>query len=594
LSNIAITATIKYMKYVLKMFSYIPGERFRIVGLTVFAIVIGLINAGIPLVLRNLINNLSSALENNQFSSIYRGMALIVGLFITEQIITFYNEKISDTFRMQIITKIRFAVYPKILSLDLSYTEKHQPGAILQKINQGTGDFINWIFGLSAWTGTFISTTIFMLIVLWRQNIWLGIIFSVTIPLMVLASLRKIKIQKPYMKKANRQMEKYSGLMSETLSHFETIKTMSAESIVSKKFKLTNLKLKKNRLDQNKVIRKYNAIRDFIGTIGISLALITTIYLVTKKTLSIGDILLVSLYARSLTSSIGPLSYFLQDTSEVNYKSKRVIDFLETKPELEDLPGAQALDQLKSLEFDNVTFDYQDGKKGAVKNLTFQIGNGKTVALVGPSGVGKSTITKLIMRFYQPTKGQIRINDLTAEDYTQDSIRGQVGMVLQDVALFNSTILENLQIANSKTTLEEIYAAAKQAHAHEFIKDLPKGYDTLVGERGVKLSGGQKQRIAIARAILKDPQLIILDEATSALDSESERLVQDGLKKLMQGRSALVIAHRLSTVMHADEILVLEKGTIIERGTHHELMKLSGGLYKKLFEMQSSSGKVAL
>jgi ABC-type multidrug transport system fused ATPase/permease subunit len=347
-------------------------------------------------------------------------------------------------------------------------------------------------------------------------------------------------------------------------------------------------------LDQNKVIRKYNAIRDFIGTIGISLALMTTIYLVTKKTLSIGDILLVSLYARSLTSSIGPLSYFLQDTSEVNYKSKRVIDFLETKPELEDLPGAQALDQLKSLEFDNVTFDYQDGKKGAVKNLTFQVGNGKTVALVGPSGVGKSTITKLIMRFYQPTKGQIRINDLAAEDYTQDSIRGQVGMVLQDVALFNSTILENLQIANSKTTLEEIYAAAKQAHAHEFIKDLPKGYDTLVGERGVKLSGGQKQRIAIARAILKDPQLIILDEATSALDSESERLVQDGLKKLMQGRSALVIAHRLSTVMHADEILVLEKGTIIERGTHHELMKLSGGLYKKLFEMQSSSGKVAL
>ena len=310
--------------------------------------------------------------------------------------------------------------------------------------------------------------------------------------------------------------------------------------------------------------------------------------------MSIGDILLVSLYARSLTSSIAPLSYFLQDTSEVNYKSKRVIDFLETKPELEDSPGAKALDQLNSLEFDNVTFDYQDGKKGAVKNLTFQIGNGKTVALVGPSGVGKSTITKLIMRFYQPTKGQIRINDLTVEDYTQDSIRGQVGMVMQDVALFNSTILENLQIANSKTTLEEIYAAAKQAHAHEFIKDLPKGYDTLVGERGVKLSGGQKQRIAIARAILKDPQLIILDEATSALDSESERLVQDGLKKLMQGRSALVIAHRLSTVMHADEILVLEKGTIIERGTHHELMKLSGGLYKKLFEKQSSSGKVAL
>lgn len=576
------------------MFRYIPGELYRIIGLTLFAIVVGLINAGIPLLLRNLINNLTAALENNQFSSIYKGMALIIGLFIAEQIIAFFKEKISDTFRMQILTKIRYAVYPKVLSLDLSYTEQHQPGAILQKINQGIGDFINWIFTLSEWTGTLITTTIFMMIVLWWQNIWLGIIFSVTIPLMVLVSIHKIKIQKPHMKKANRYMEKYGGLMSESLSHFETIKTMSAESIVSKKFKRINLNLKKARLDQLKVQRKYNTIRDFIGTIGISLALMTTIYLVTKKTLSIGDILLVALYARSLTSSIGPLSYFFQETSEVNYKSKRVIDFLETKPEFEDTSDAQDLTQLNNLEFDNVTFDYKDGKKGAVKNLTFEVGNGKTVALVGPSGVGKSTITKLIMRFYQPTKGQIRINGLMAEDYTQDSIRHQVGMVMQDVALFNATILENLEIANPKSTRKEIYAAAKQAHAHEFISQLPKGYNTLVGERGVKLSGGQKQRIAIARAILKDPQLIILDEATSALDSESERLVQDGLKKLMQGRSALVIAHRLSTVMHADKILVLEKGTIVERGTHQELMKLTGGLYKKLFEMQSSSGKITL
>lgn len=576
------------------MFKYIPGERLRITGLLIFTISIGLINAGIPLLLRNLINNLTGALTNNQFAIVYKGLGLIVGLFIVEQIVMFFKEKASDTFRMQILTKIRFAVYPKILSLDLSYTEKHQPGAILQKINQGTQSFINWIFSLSEWIGTLITTTIFMLIVLWWQNIWLGAIFSITIPLMIIISLRKIRVYSPYMKKANRYMEDYSANMSESLSHFETIKTMSAEDTVSKNFKRINLSLKKARLDQFKIQRRYNFLRDFVGTVGVCLGLILTIYLVTKKTLGIGDILLVGLYARSLTGSISPLSYFLQDSAEVNYTSKRVIDFLETEPEFIDTHDAVSLNKLESIQFSNVTFDYPEGKKGAVKNLNFNVEGDKTIALVGPSGVGKSTITKLLMRFYQPSKGEILINTLPAQHFTQASIRAQIATVLQDVALFNSTIKENLLLAKTNATEADIVAAAKQAHAHEFIKELPKGYDTLVGERGVKLSGGQKQRLAIARAILKNPQLIILDEATSALDSESERLVQDGLKMLMTGRSAIVIAHRLSTVMHADEILVLQKGTIVERGTHAQLMKNTNGLYKKLFDLQSATGKIEL
>jgi ABC-type multidrug transport system fused ATPase/permease subunit len=309
---------------------------------------------------------------------------------------------------------------------------------------------------------------------------------------------------------------------------------------------------------------------------------------------SIGDIAFVGLLMTQISSQTLSFGRFLDMNYRNDIKVERMLSILDAKPTFTDSEGAKPVKSLESISFDNVSFDYPDGKKGAVKNLSFDIGHNKTIALVGPSGVGKSTITKLILSFYQPTKGKISINDHPSTDYKQESVRSHIAMVMQDVALFNTTIRENLNLANPKASFVEIEKAARLAHAHEFIKDLPKGYDTLVGERGVKLSGGQKQRIAIARAILKDPQLIILDEATSALDSESERLVQDGLKKLMQGRSALVIAHRLSTVMHADEILVLEKGTIIERGTHHELMKLSGGLYKKLFEMQSSSGKVAL
>ncbi len=213
---------------------------------------------------------------------------------------------------------------------------------------------------------------------------------------------------------------------------------------------------------------------------------------------------------------------------------------------------------------------------------------------MGPSGVGKSTITKLLLRFYEPTSGKIIFNETDANQYTSDSIRKKIAVVMQDIALFNTSIRENLQIAKPSATEKEIKKAARLAHADEFITKLPKGYDTLVGERGVKLSGGQKQRIAIARAILKNPDIIILDEATSALDSESEKLVQDSLKKLLKDRSAIIIAHRLSTVRHADEILVLQKGTILQHGSHEELMKDKTGLYKKLVDMQSATGKVEL
>jgi ABC-type multidrug transport system fused ATPase/permease subunit len=317
------------------------------------------------------------------------------------------------------------------------------------------------------------------------------------------------------------------------------------------------------------------------------------LYSLSTGKMTTGTILLVILYLQQIQSNLMFFSRYLTATAQNESRATRLVQFLETKPGFDDNPEAAELEQLQSIEFDKVTFDYKGGKRGAVKNISFSLYAGKTVALVGPSGVGKSTLTKLLLRFYEPTKGDITINKQDASAYTAESIRQHIGMVMQDVALFNATILENLQIANANATESQIIAAARQAHAHEFIRELPKGYKTLVGERGVKLSGGQKQRVAIARAILKNPQLIVLDEATSALDSESERLVQDGLQQLMQGRSALIIAHRLSTVMHADEILVLQKGTIVERGNHAKLIRYNG-LYKKLFEMQSASGKIKL
>jgi ABC-type multidrug transport system fused ATPase/permease subunit len=219
--------------------------------------------------------------------------------------------------------------------------------------------------------------------------------------------------------------------------------------------------------------------------------------------------------------------------------------------------------------------------------VSFHLESGRTLALVGSSGSGKTTIVKLLMRFYDPTEGRILINGIDLKDYQQRSVRALMGVVLQDVALFNDSIGENIAFARPGASEDEVWAAARASHADEFIQRLEKQYDTQVGERGIKLSGGEKQRVAIARAILKNPQLIVLDEATSALDSESEYLVQQGLDKLMQGRSSVIIAHRLSTVMNADLILVMRNGEVIQRGTHTDLADHDDGLYARLFALQT-------
>jgi ABC-type multidrug transport system fused ATPase/permease subunit len=276
-----------------------------------------------------------------------------------------------------------------------------------------------------------------------------------------------------------------------------------------------------------------------------------------------------------------------EEISEQETSSERLIEMLEAKPTVADKPDAIAIDQLETIEFKNVSFFYPGKKRKALENVSFEVKPGQTLALVGPSGTGKSTITKLMLRFYAPTSGQILINGQSIENFTQESIRRHMGVVMQDVALFNDTIEANLQLANPNASKSQIRAAAEQAHANVFIERLPDRYKALVGERGVKLSGGEKQRVAIARAILKDPQLIILDEATSALDSESERHVQAGLAELLEGRTAVVIAHRLSTVMNADEIVVLRDGKVVERGTHNQLRLRKNGLYAKLFKLQT-------
>jgi subfamily B ATP-binding cassette protein MsbA len=272
--------------------------------------------------------------------------------------------------------------------------------------------------------------------------------------------------------------------------------------------------------------------------------------------------------------------------------TKRVFQLLDAEPDVTDSPGANTLSAVEGrVTFDNVSFSY-DERQEVLHNIHLDIAPGEIVALVGPSGAGKSTIFNLIPRFYDPTGGTVLVDDVDVRTVTQASLRQQIGIVPQETLLFGGTIRENIRYGRLDASEDEITAAAKAANAHDFILELPDQYDTIVGERGVRLSGGQRQRVAIARAILKDPRILLLDEATSSLDSESEHLVQEALGRLMQNRTTVIIAHRLSTVRIAHRIAVLDKGHIFELGTHNELMALDG-LYAKLYGMQFREDLIA-
>ena len=500
----------------------------------------------------------------------------------------YLSQRIMEDMRNHTLLNLRKAVFDKVMSFHLGYFSNERKGDIMSKVTSDVqvvqGSITNTLIVFVKEPITLIGYIITLFSMSW--NLTLFTIFIIPISGFVIS-----RLVKQLKKSAHAAQESFSlmiSILDEALSGLRVIKAFNATDYTKNKFQQENLRYTKI---VRSMVRRQELASPVSETMGALVVIGIVMYggsLIFSNSFSLDAstfVAYIALFsqvlrpAKSMTSSFGSIQHGIAS-------GERVLSLIDTKTELQDKPDAIKLKSFeKEIEFRNVSFSYGFGD--VLKSVNFKIKKGKTVALVGPSGGGKSTISDLIPRFYDPTKGTILIDGIDLKDCNTESLRSLMGIVNQEPFLFNDTILNNISFGKTGATKEEIIQAAKIANAHNFILETENGYETVIGDRGIKLSGGQKQRISIARAVLKNPPILILDEATSALDTESEKLVQNALDNLMQNRTSLVIAHRLSTIQNADEILVVQNGNIIEQGSHRELIDIEGGIYRKLSNLQT-------
>lgn len=384
------------------------------------------------------------------------------------------------------------------------------------------------------------------------------------------------------------KLAEITSILQETISGVKIVKAFGMEEFENERFKKETKNYFKMVLRTVRTRNLSSPITEILSIIiGVIIIYYGGILVLVDKSLNASQFLGFLFAIFQMMPPIKELGSVNNRIQEASAAADRIFEIIDTEPHIKNAPDAVDLVEFNDkIVFDNVSFRYSDGEVNVLDNVSFEVKRGEVIALVGPSGGGKSTLADLIPRFYDPTSGSILIDGVNIKHLTVESLRAKMGIVTQETFLFNSTVTENIAYGLSDYPMEKIIDAAKTANAHNFISEMPRGYETIIGERGVKLSGGQRQRLTIARALLKDPSIMIFDEATSALDNESEILVQEAIERLMLNRTTFVIAHRLSTIRNATTILVLDRGRIIQRGTHEELIAEEKGLYKKLFEMQ--------
>jgi ATP-binding cassette, subfamily B, bacterial MsbA len=530
---------------------------------------------------------------NSQVEAI--GISQTLMILISLVILTFLLKNLFGYLAMYFITFLRNGVlrdmrndlYRKTIELPISYYSEKRKGDTIARVTNDVeviqSSFLS-ILELIVREPLLIIFSIAAMVIISPQ---LTIFVFIFIPISGFIISRVGKNLKKKSDRVQREQGFFLSILEESLGGLKIIKGFNAEKIFNRNFQESTKRYNKF---SNSLLNRQNLaspVSEFLGIVVIAILLWYGGTMVLQGTLEPESFLAYMGLAYNILTPAKAISKASYGVKKGNAAAERVLEVLGTKNEIEDLPTAQVKDEFQeAVMIDNISFKYKDD--WVLQDFSLKVPKGHTVALVGQSGSGKSTIANLVTRFYDVNKGSIEIDNTSIKNITQKSLRGLLGLVTQDSILFNDTVRGNLLVAKEDATEEEIIDALKVANAWEFVSELPEGIDTNVGDSGNKLSGGQKQRLSIARAVLKNPPIMILDEATSALDTESERLVQDALEKMMQNRTSIVIAHRLSTIQNADKIVVLSKGKIVEQGKHQELLDKKG-VYYSLVEMQSLS-----
>ncbi len=570
------------MNLYVRLLKYVKPYLLQVSVALVCTVLAAVANLYVPWIIKDVIDDVLTAKDMAMLNIIAGGIIMV---FLLRGIFFYGQTYLMAFVGQRVIIDIREAIYRHLQRLSLSYFESRRTGAIMSYITNDVAALqtalVESVVEMFTEGVVLVGSMVAMFVLDWK----LSLLTLITLPLVFQAiNIFGRKLRRAGMVMQERAAD-ITSVLQETVLAVRVIKSFVREDYEIERFGRENYHNFRAQMKTSQLMATLTPLIEFLAAIGVTVIIWYGGREVISGVLTSGSLIAFLIYVVNLSNPIKRLSRVYANIQRALAAAQRVFEVLDIEPDIQDMPGAAELPPIKGeVAFHNVSFEYKPGEPALV-DISLTARPGQMVAIVGPSGAGKTTIANLIPRFYDPSAGFIAVDGTDIKTVTLSSLRRQIGIVPQETILFNGTVYENILYGDLDASREAVIAAAKAANADNFIAEMPLGYDTQIGERGTKLSGGQRQRIAIARAILKNPQVLILDEATSALDTESESLVQEALDKLMVGRTSFVIAHRLSTVQRADVILVLERGRIVEHGSHAELIK-AGGLYSKLYQIQ--------
>ena len=581
-----------------RLFPYLWEYKWRVMAALAFMVGAKVANVGVPLLLKNLVDSLTLKPGSAQaFLVVPMALLLAYGLLrLCTALFAEARELIFAKATEGASRSISLEVFRHLHSLSLRFHLERQTGGMTRDIERGTRGVQSLIsYSLYSIIPTLIEVTLVLTLLAVKYDIWFAIISGTALVLYITFTVLVTEWRTQFRKSMNELDSRAHSRAIDSLLNFETVKYFNNEDFEARRYDENLERYRKVAIKSQRTLSLLNAGQQSIIAIGLVAMLWRATQGVVDGSMTLGDLVMVNAFMIQLYIPLGFLGVLYREIKQSLTDLEKMFTLMEKEREIADAPGAPALQMqgAPTVRFENVAFAYEPARP-ILHQISFEIPSGKTVAVVGPSGSGKSTLARLLFRFYDVgagrSDGRITINGQDIRSVTQASLRQAIGIVPQDTVLFNDTVEYNIAYGRPGATRAEVEDAARAARIHTFITSTPGGYDTMVGERGLKLSGGEKQRVAIARTLLKNPPILIFDEATSALDSANERAIQAELTAVAHNKTTLVIAHRLSTVVDAHEILVMDTGHIIERGTHLQLLA-QGGRYAQMWALQQGGGE---